>query len=188
MRGLICDDHPLMRQALVASFRARWPGATFEEADCYPSAWMKARAAPDFCLVDLAMPGAEPVEGIARLKGAAPDLAVVVLTGLQDQALIRDVEACGVAAVLPKTLEPDALLDALEEILPQLGRVAGVRLAPRQLEVLRLLSEGLTNKQIALHLQLSPATVKIHVARVIEVLAASNRTDAVSRAQRAGLV
>jgi DNA-binding NarL/FixJ family response regulator len=188
LRGLICDDHPLMRQALLASFRARWPGVTFDEADCYPSAWVKARAAPDFCLVDLAMPGAEPVEGIARLKGAAPDAAVLVLTGLRDEALIRDVEACGVAAVLPKTLDPEALLDAVEDILPRLGGAAGVRLAPRQLEVLKLLSEGLTNKQIALQLQLSPATVKIHVARVIQVLAASNRTDAVSRAQRAGLI
>ena len=177
-----------MRQALVASFRARWPSVTLDEADCYPSAWVKARAAPDFCLVDLAMPGADPVEGIARLKGAAPDAAVLVLTGLQDQALIEDIQACGVAAVLPKTLEPDVLLDTIERILPPLSGAVGIRLAPRQLEVLKLLSEGLTNKQIALQLQLSPATVKIHVARVIDVLAASNRTDAVSRAQRAGLI
>jgi DNA-binding NarL/FixJ family response regulator len=188
LRGLICDDHPLMRQALVASFRARWPGVTFDEADSYPSAWVKARSGPEFCLVDLAMPGAGPVEGVARLKAAAPDAVLLVLTGLQDKALIRDVEACGVAAVLPKTLESEALLEVVEQLLPLLGDAAGVRLAPRQLEVLKLLSDGLTNKQIALQLQLSPATVKIHVARVIELLAASNRTDAVSRAQRAGLV
>lgn len=188
MRGLICDDHPLMRQALVASFRARWPGATFDEADSYPSAWVKAQAGPDFCLVDLAMPGAGPVDGISRLREAAPGATLLVLTGLQDQALIRDIQACGVTAVLPKTLESEALLEVVEQLLPRLSDAAGVRLAPRQLEVLKLLSDGLTNKQIAIQLQLSPATVKIHVARVIELLAASNRTDAVSRAQRAGLV
>lgn len=188
MRGLICDDHPLMRQALVATLKARWPGVLFEEANSFPDTWIKAQSAPDFCLVDLAMPGAEPVEGLRRLRAAAPDAVLLVVTGLDDEPLLRDVLACGVVAVLPKTLESGALMHAIERAVPQLAGAAGARPARRQLEVLGLMADGLTNKEIALRLGLSPATVKIHVARVIEMLAASNRTDAVARAQRAGIV
>lgn len=188
MRGLICDDHPLMRQALLATLKARWPRALFDEADSFPDAWIKAQSAPDFCLVDLAMPGAEPIRGVKGLRAAAPDAVLLVVTGLGDEPLLRDILACGVVAVMPKTLESGALIEAIERAVPQLAGAAGARPAPRQLEVLRLMADGLTNKEIALRLGLSPATVKIHVARVIETLAAANRTDAVSRAQRAGMI
>ncbi|MFD1610999.1 response regulator transcription factor [Sphingomonas tabacisoli] len=188
MRGLICDDHPLMRQAMLATLKARWPGTALDEADSYPAAWHQARSGPDFCVVDLAMPGAAPLEGISRLKAAAPDAVLLVITGLTDEALLQSIAACGVAALLPKTLESSAMLDAVERIVPGLSATAAPTLAPRQREVLGLMGAGLSNKEIALRLGLSPATVKIHVARVIENLAAANRTDAVSRAQRAGMI
>jgi DNA-binding NarL/FixJ family response regulator len=188
LRGLICDDHPLMRQALTATLKARWPGAQFDEAESYPAAWTMARSGPDFCVVDLAMPGAEPLDGVSRLKAAAPNAALMIVTGLSDERLLQDVAACGVAALLPKTLEPEALVDAIARAVPQLDTVAAVRPPRRLMEVLALMAQGLTNKEIALQLGLAPETVKIHVARVIRVMSATNRTDAVSRAQRAGLI
>lgn len=188
MRGLICDDHPLMRQALALSMQARWPGLQLVEAGSYPEAWRLAEEQPDFCVVDLAMPGAEPVEGIARLSEIAPDAAMVVLTGLTDAALLADVEAQEVRAMLPKTLDGSALLDRLAALLPGLGNGGTAGLSPRQGEVLRMLGQGFTNKEIAIRLGIAPATVKIHVARLMEQLGASNRTDAVSKAQRSGLI
>lgn len=188
MRGLICDDHPLVRQALVAALRARWPGAAFDEAGDFPAAWALAEERPDFCLVDLAMPGAEPVEGLAGLRARAPEAALLVVTGLIDEALLLRVRACGVSALLSKNSEPGALIDAIAAAVPRLRATEPVPLPPRQEDVLRLIATGLTNKEIALRLRLSPATVKIHVSRAIAALGAANRTDAVQRAQRAGLI
>lgn len=187
MRGLICDDHPLMRQALVLAMRARWPGVELAEAGSYPEAMERAQGR-DFCVVDLAMPGAGPVAGVAQLARAAPATRIIVLTGLCDETLLASIGDLGVTAVLPKTLESGALLDRLVELLPDLDTAAQTELPPRQHEVLRLLGQGLTNKEIALRLGIAPATVKIHVSRLIEQLGASNRTDAVSKAQRSGLI
>jgi DNA-binding NarL/FixJ family response regulator len=188
MRGLICDDHPLMRQALLIAIRGRWPGVELQEAANFPEAWDLAATGPDFCIVDLAMPGAAPLEGIGRLRKLAPDASLVVLTGLGEESLLGDVRKLGVAAVLPKSLDASALLKRFSELLPQLSGTAAEPLPPRRREVLRLLGQGLTNKAIAARLGIAPATVKIHVSRLIEQLGASNRTDAVSRAQRAGLI
>lgn len=188
MRGLICDDHPLMRQALSLAIGARWPHVSAVEAATYPEAWREAEAGAAFALVDLAMPGAAPTEGIARLRETAPTTQLIVITGLTDPALLDAVKSLGVAAIFPKTLSGDALLDAVEEIIPSLVGTAPHALPPRQHAVLRLLGEGLTNKEIAARLNISPATVKIHVSRLIDTLGAANRTDAVSKAQRAGLI
>jgi two-component system nitrate/nitrite response regulator NarL len=163
MRGLICDDHPLMREALAGAMRDRWPGLVLDEAADYPQAWAHADAGPDFCLVDLDMPGAQPIAGLAELKARAPNAVLLVLTGLTDEAL-------------------------LAHALPALRSLEAARLPPRQQEVLGLLAEGLTNKEIARRLDISPATVKIHVARVTSWLGAANRTDAVARAQRGRII
>jgi DNA-binding NarL/FixJ family response regulator len=188
MRGLICDDHPLMRQALVAAMRDRWPDLILDEAGDYPSAWAYAEAGPHFCLVDLGMPGAEPLAGLAGLRARAPGALLLVLTGLSDAGLLAAVKACGVAAVFSKNTEAPALIEAIRAAVPELQALEAVRLPPRQQEVLGLLAEGLTNKEIALRLGISPATVKIHVARVTNWLGAVNRTDAVARAQRSRLI
>jgi DNA-binding NarL/FixJ family response regulator len=188
VRGLICDDHPLMRQAFFLAFHARWPNVALAEAASYPEAWEHAAMTPDFCVLDLAMPGAEPLDGVKRLRAVAPAMRIAVLTGLSDDALLNEIAGEGVAAILPKTLDSDELLDRLAALLSGLGESAAADLPPRQREVLRLLGEGLTNKEIALRLGIAPATVKVHVSRLIEQLGAANRTDAVSKAQRSRLI
>lgn len=188
MRGLICDDHPLMRQALLAALRARWPAAVFDEASDYPTAWALASASPDFCVVDLAMPGAPPEAGLAELRSRAPAAMLLVITGLTDAVLLDRIRAFELTALLSKNSEPEALIEAIGAAVPGLRAAEAVRLPPRQEDVLRLASTGLTNKEIALRLGISPATVKIHVSRAITALGAANRIDAVRRAQRAGLI
>jgi len=188
MRGLICDDHPMMREALVGAIHDRWPDLELSEAGDYPAAWAEAEAQPAFCLVDLAMPGAEPVAGIAGLRSRAPDAAIVVITGLTDAALLEAVRACGVAGVFSKNAATEVLIEAIGAVVPGLQAVEVAALPPRQREVLGLLGQGLTNKEIGLRLGISPATVKIHVARAIHWLGAVNRTDAVAKAQRARII
>jgi DNA-binding NarL/FixJ family response regulator len=188
VRGLICDDHPLMREALVAALREHWPDLAVDEAGDYPTAWAKAETGVDFCLVDLDMPGAAPVAGLTGLRERAPEATLLVVTGLTDAAILQQVMACGVAALLSKNAEPAALIGAIRTALPELQAHEAARLPARQQQVLQLLALGLTNKEIALRLGISPATVKIHVARLSSWLGAVNRTDAVARAQRGRLV
>lgn len=188
MRGLICDDHPLMREALAMAMRERWPEIDLAEAGDYPSAWAIAEAQPDFCLVDLSMPGADPIEGLSGLRTRAPDAVIIVITGITDDAVLERVHACGVAGVYSKNAEAELLMEAIRARVPGLQAWEIARLPPRQREVLGLLAEGRTNKEIARRLGISPATVKIHVARLTAWLGAVNRTDAVARAQKAGLI
>lgn len=188
MRGLICDDHPLMREALAGAMRDRWPEVSLAEAADYPTAWALAEAGPDFLLVDLSMPGAEPVEGLSGLCARAPGAVVLVVTGIQDAAVLDAVRACGVAGVYSKNAEAELLMEAIRALVPGLQACEAARLPPRQREVLGLLAEGQTNKEIAQRLGISPATVKIHVARLTSWLGAVNRTDAVARAKAARII
>jgi len=187
VRGLICDDHPLMREALVAAVRDRWPALTIDEAGDFPAAWVSAEAGVDFCLVDLDMPGAEPLAGLAGLRERAPEATFLAVTGLTDPALLAQVRDGG-TTLLSKNTEADVLIAAIGAAVPGLQAMERARLPPRQQQVLDLLAHGLTNKEIARRLEISPATVKIHVARVVSWLGAINRTDAVARAQRDRLV
>lgn len=188
MRGLICDDHPLMREALVAAMRDRWPDVSLTACGDYPTAWAAAEAQPDFCLLDLSMPGAEPLPGLAGVRARAPQSVILVVTGLGDAALLDEIRTYGVEGVFSKAAEPGLLLEAIRASVPGLQALEARRLPPRQGQVLELIAEGLTNKEIARRLGISPATVKIHVARLSSWLGAVNRTDAAVRARRARMI
>jgi len=188
LRGLICDDHPLMREALIGTLRHHWPSIETVPAGDYPTAWALAAQAPDFCLVDLCMPGAEPIAGLQELKSRAPGAVIMVITGVNDSVLLDHVRACGVAGVYPKNAAPELLVEAIGARLPQLGDQEATRLPARQQQILTLLAEGLTNKEIAKALGISPATVKVHVSRIATWFGAANRTEAVANAQKAGLL
>ena len=195
MRCLIADDHPLMRAALRTTIVAHWPDAEVAEAASFPGAWSLAPRFPDLCLIDLAMPGATPCEGVARLRAVAPQARILVITGLEEAGLAETVLVMGASAVIGKTLEPDAMVAAIRSaiagIVPPtrsaelVGRTA---LTPRQEAVLGLVARGLTNKQIAARLGISPATVKIHMGGLLANLGAANRTEAVARARVQGLL
>ena len=187
MRCLIGDDHPLMRQALATTLTGRWPRLEIAEAASFPETWTAAANAPDFCLVDLAMPGAQPVAGVARLRMLLPHTPILVVTGLTDRPLLDAVRACGVTAILSKTFDAEDLLEPIRVALDLPEGEGDPELTARQRDVLRLMGTGLTNKEIGIRLGIAPATVKIHVSRVITLLGAVNRTDAVSRAEKRGL-
>lgn len=191
MRCLIAEDHPLMRRALIDTVLANWPGARVDEARDYDEALAKLEFEPDICLIDLAMPGAEPLEGVARLRRRAPTARILIATGLSDQVLLDNVLATGVAGIIPKTLEPEQIVAAIARAMDGhegLTVSPAPTLPPRQMQVLELLAHGLTNKEIAAHLGIAPATAKIHVAALLANLGVSNRTKAVTEARRRGLV
>lgn len=211
---LICDDHALVRDALAATIRRRWPSAEILQAADFPTAWALAGRLPDLCLADLDMPGADARAGIAGILAVAPETRLLVITGLADDRLMLDLLAAGVAGFASKALDADIIAAAIGLVLaggrylpPRLAEMAaggvippppstpGVRaapakdpLTPRQRDVLRLMADGLSNKDIARRLDLSPATVKTHVAHLIAIIGAANRTEASALARGRGLI
>lgn len=172
----------------MRSMLDRWPDAILTSCMDYPSVWSAAESQPNFCLLDLSMPGADPVAGVAGIRTRAPQTVILVVTGIEDETLLNEIRACGVAGVHSKNEEPGVLLDAIRNHVPGLQAMEAKRLPQRQGQVLELLAEGLTNKEIARRLSISPATVKIHVARLSSWLGAINRTDAAVRAKRARII
>lgn len=203
-RCLIADDHELVRGALAAAVAGRWPDAEVTEAADFPAAWAAA-AGQDLILADLLMPGATGPEGIARLHALAPATPLMVITGTHDDRTLLDLLALGVAGFLGKTASTAVILAAIELVLaggrylpPRVAELAAgagaaridepAPVSARQREVLRLIAGGRSNKEIALALQVSPATIKTHVASAIAALGAQNRTDAAVKARSRGWI
>lgn len=208
MRVLIADDHPLVRDALARTLRCVQPEAEVLEAADFASALRVLQAdapqqAVNLAIVDLHMPGMERVDGVRRLRLLCPSVPVVVASGEDDPAVIRAALAAGAVGFLPKAESPDVLQQALRLVLgggtytpPQAladlqpgaaPRPDASGLTPRQTDVLRCLMRGQPNKLIARELGLTEGTVKIHIAAILRVLQARNRTEAVVVARNLGL-
>ncbi len=188
-----------MRAALAATVASGWPDATIAEASDFTAALRLAADAPDLCIVDLAMPGAAPVAGIMQLRAAAPATHILVVSGIDDDAVMMELLDCGVSGFVPKSAPPGVVAAALALVLAggrylpeRVAAIAANRpqrtLSARQIEVLRLMAAGQSNKAIARLLGLTPATVKSHVAATLAGLAAANRTEAAARGRELGLV
>jgi NarL family two-component system response regulator LiaR len=167
-----------------------------------------ARAlAPDVVLLDLAMPRLDGVAALPRLREAAPAARVIVLTSFGEDDRLFAALRGGAAGFLLKDVEPGELVRAIrtahagqaplspavaarvvEELAHPEHRAAADELTPRELEVLRLIAGGRSNKRIALELGVAEKTVKTHVSHVLAKLGLSDRTQAALYAVREGLV
>lgn len=210
---LICDDHALVREALGGSIALGWPEAKIDLACDFIQAWEKARLEPELIICDLIMPGAAPLAGIDGILEAAPNALVLVVTGTEDDALLLDLLDKGVAGFTPKSASTALIEAAIRLILaggrylpPRLADIASARiedgsvrpvrddaaqiaerLSLRQMDVLKLVATGKSNKEIARVLNLAPSTVKTHLGYVMAALNASNRTDASIKARMLNL-
>jgi DNA-binding NarL/FixJ family response regulator len=202
-RTLVVDDHPLTRSALVGLLEQHSFPVVGEAADGSEAVENARKLQPDLVLLDLAMPGGGGLEALPKLRAAAPDCEVVVLTasGTEDD-LLAAIRA-GAAGYLLKTESPERIAEFLEgvahgeaalsgEIARRLvdrvrdgGRLdSGVpaaiaeRLSAREVEVLLLLDEHLGTDQIARRLFISEHTVRSHVKSLLRKLGVSSRRDA----------
>lgn len=204
---LIADDHAMMREALAGAVSLGWPDATVTQAEDFPAAWAAAMLRPDLIISDLVMPGSAPVAGIARLRTLTPASPVLVITGNEDDDTLLALLDLGIAGFAPKTSKSAVIEAAIRLILaggrflPQrLAEIAArergapalavpnVRLTERQIDVLKLIASGQSNKEIARELDLSPATIKAHSAAAMAALGAGNRAEAVFRARALALI
>lgn len=196
---LIADDHALFRAGLKYLLADLDEQVAFGEANSLDSALQEiARGTPDLLLLDLMMPGMGE-DGLGRVLSAAPELAVVVLSMKDHPADIRAAIGRGARGYVPKSCRPEIMLQALKLVVaggvyipsiafdleyadaaraeaPKAG--PAVRLTPRQQEILGLIADGDTTKEIARKLNISIGTVKVHTERLLRSLGARNRTEA----------
>lgn len=212
MKILIADDHELFRDGLRHVLDQLGGTLTIVEASDFTQAVavVESEKDIDIVLLDLAMPGVPWNEGLQRLKELLPEtVPVVVLSASDDRRHVLQAVNLGASGFIPKTSSSRVMLSALKLVLsggvylpPALLEQGGSQsdgygsmasehavsfLTPRQREVLTLLGQGKSNKEIARVLQLAEGTVKLHVTAILKALNVNNRTRAVVAASQLGL-
>jgi DNA-binding NarL/FixJ family response regulator len=201
IRVLVVDDHPIVRVGIVAIINAQ-PDMTVvaQSGTAEEAIELFEQHRPDLTLMDLRLPGMSGVEAIRTIRGRHPKACFVVLTTYEgDEDIYQAVEA-GARAYVIKGMPHSALTDALRRVHgggrflpPPVSKALASRtpdsdLSSREREVLSLLARGKTNKDIAVDLGISVATVKCHVSVILMRLQAADRTQAVVTALHRGLV
>ena len=204
IRVLIVDDHSVVRQGLRLFLRTDPELEVVGEAPDGAQALIRAaELRPDIILMDLLMPVMDGIEAIGRLRKELPETEIIALTSvLEDRSVVRAVRA-GAIGYLLKDTEADDLCRAIKAAAAgkvQLSAEAAERLmrevatpadpdplSDREVEVLKLLARGATNKEIALDLSIQETTVKSHVSSILGKLGVPSRTHAALYAARAGL-
>ena len=216
LKVLVVDDHAIIRQGMRGVLAQLGDGEAVDvlEAAGYGEALDRIAATPDLDLVllDLRMPDVSGFAALADIEDRHPDVPVVIMTGEEDPALVREAFEHGALGFIPKSSAPPVILAALRLVLsggtyvpPQIMASAAPRppavktyaadpalatslgLTPRQSDVLTLLLAGKSNKVISRELALAEGTVKNHVAAVLKALNVDTRVQAVIAAARLGL-
>lgn len=202
MKILIADDHPLVREALCLTVRRVAADAHVLEASDFDTAHAACEMhSPDLALLDLNMPGMHALDGLRRLRAQFPAMAMIVASAQEDAPTIRAVLGSGANGFFPKSSSPELLGHAIAlvragGVYVPASALAGLDdgsgrgdggLTPRQLDVMKRLLRGSSNKMIARELGLTEGTVKTHIAAILRVIGARNRTEAVVRARELGL-
>jgi two-component system nitrate/nitrite response regulator NarL len=212
MKVLIVDDHPVLREGLAALLRQSGPDTSVLQAGdaAEALAFVAQHADLDIVVLDIVLPGMSGLPAIAEIARMRPDLPIVVLSSSENPQDARRALAQGALGYVPKSANPQTLLAAIRLVmngdlyvpplildetaaarLTHLGRGAGpggLALTDRQIDVLRRLVEGQSNKIIALDLGLSEKTVKAHVTRIFKALNVVSRTQAAAIAQEIGII
>lgn len=198
-RLLLADDHDLVRETL-ASYLHQQGGFDVTTASGFEEAFTlyQSQGPFDLVLLDYSMPGMDALNGLARMRELA-DCPVAMLSGTAPPEVARRALKQGAAGFLPKTLSPIDLVAAVREMLAgevylPLEFLTGPRqtaervaLTPRETDVLRGISEGKSNKEIARDLDIQEVTVKLHLKTLSRKLGARNRTHAAMLARDQGL-
>jgi DNA-binding NarL/FixJ family response regulator len=206
IRVLVVDDHPIVRQGLVGVLSDEADLEVVGEASSGREAVaLVARLRPDVVLLDLEMPELGGVAAIPQLKSAHPSVEVLVFTAYDTDDRVLGAIRSGARGYLLKGASSDEIARGIRSVA--LGgsylepRVASklvaevsapprsaIALSARELEVLRLVADGLPTKQIAASLSISQRTVKFHVNSIFHKLGADNRAQAVALAAQRGLL
>ena len=201
IRVMIIDDHQIVRQGLVALLNTE-PGLTVvaEGADGQQAVELFRQHQPDVTLMDLRMPVLSGVEATKAIRKEAPQARIIVLTTFDgDEDIYRALQA-GAQSYLLKGVSFEELTEAIRTVhagqrrIPAAvaerlaERMAGEELTAREVQVLRLIVRGNSNKEIGVALSISEATVKSHINSLLGKLGVADRTQAATTALQRGIV
>jgi DNA-binding NarL/FixJ family response regulator len=207
LRVMLVDDHALVRAAVAQAIAAPDVEMVAQAATAEEALELAPRVRPDVLLVDIDLPGMDGIRLVRELAPRLPDTRIVMLTVSSSDRDLEEAMRYGASGYLTKDLTPDALLRAVRsahsgELAMTRGmagrlvrrllesgrrpRIAGddagfASLSAREREVLRLLSEGLTDREMAESLTISQRTVETHVSSILHKLGARNRAEAARR-------
>jgi len=217
IRVVVVDDHPFFRKGLRDVLSTEPDIEVIAECDNGQQALeLLMQITPDVVLMDVNLPGLNGLQVTRRLKSRRPEINVIILTAYDDEEQIYHAIRIGASAYFAKDVVPSQLLDTVRTVVQGYYVIANKRMTPaqaeqwllelyrrygikpedttfspltnREMEVLELIIEGLSNKQIALRLGISQQTVKNHVTAILAKLNLSDRTQAAIYALRHGWV
>jgi DNA-binding NarL/FixJ family response regulator len=208
-RIIIVDDHSMFRNALRGALSSFMPGITFVEAGALEAlqAFLEDGNDTELVLLDLHMPNVSGLTGLLQIRAQYPEIPVVIVSGADDNTTIRRCLDYGASGFVSKSSPVEDIGAAIEAVRrgdvwtprsfdpampgdPADRDLAGkiTSLTPQQIRVLRMLGEGLLNKQIAFKLNVSEATIKAHVSAILQKLKVDSRTQAVIAIQKGDLL
>jgi DNA-binding NarL/FixJ family response regulator len=210
IRALIVDDHPVTREGLRTLLELSGDDAVVvvgEAGSGEEAVAQVVQLEPDVVFMDVRMPGISGIEATKQIRKAHPATKVILITIDESRGAISEAIQAGVSGYLLKDASADALVDAAKQavegravIHPQLTKTfieevqhvedapATTPLSKREREILQMVANGSTTKEVARDLGISPHTVKTHLERIFEKLGANDRAQAVAIAIRTGLV
>jgi NarL family two-component system response regulator LiaR len=212
IRVLIVDDHPMIRAGMrsllesVSDFEVAGEAGNGEEA-----VLLSSNLKPDVIIMDIVMPKLNGIEATKQIKQASPTTAILILTAYSDIYYILGLLEAGACGYLLKDTRGEELVEAirsvragesvidpavtrklLERVVQQPGNATHsqptAQLTRREIEVLRLASKGLSNKDIADQLFLSLRTVKAHLTNIFDKMGCGSRTDAIIKGLKLGYI
>jgi DNA-binding NarL/FixJ family response regulator len=206
---LIADDHPVVREGLIAMLSREVDFKVVGEAKDGLEALNKTKElSPDVVLMDLRMPEMDGVEAMRQIRSAMPDVKFIILTTYSDDDYIFSGIEAGARAYLLKDAPREDLFKAIRSVyrgesliqpvvasklldrFSQLSRraPASEELSEREMEVLCLMAKGAANKEISAELNIAQSTVKTHITNIFQKLGVNDRTEAVTRALKKGII
>jgi DNA-binding NarL/FixJ family response regulator len=210
IRALIVDDHPVTREGLRTLLElsgAEVVVVVGEAGSGEEAVEQVVQLEPDVVFMDVRMPGMSGIEATKKIRSANPETKIILITIDESRGAISEAIQAGVSGYLLKDASSEALVDAARQavegravIHPQLTKTfieevqhadeapSTTPLSKREKEILQMVANGSTTKEVARDLGISPHTVKTHLERIFEKLGANDRAQAVAIAIRTGLV
>jgi DNA-binding NarL/FixJ family response regulator len=202
LKVLVVDDHRLMLEAIRVQLEREDDISVVGCVDSgEPVVALVGQTGPDVVLLDVRMPGMDGLTVLEQLQARYPSIAVVMLSGIEDPALVRAALERGAAAFVLKGIDPRDLAGAVRQVMrgtifraldrPGVGALSALEeagLSPRELSILQALESGGSNREIAERLFVAEQTVKFHLTNIYRKLGVSSRTEAVHYAYANGLV